>query len=105
MLLVNPTTREMKELLSSRYAIDPYASFTMYGLGYDSVTDNYKIVMLSYYDTDNEHEPYCTEMFINVYSVRNDTWKRAESSQYDHGIPDGFCVRGTFMERALSRLV
>ncbi|XP_021738889.1 F-box/kelch-repeat protein At3g06240-like [Chenopodium quinoa] len=95
MLLVNPTTRAVKKLPSSPYALDPHASFTMYGLGYDSVSDDYKVVTLSYYDTDNEHEPDCTEMFVNVYSVRNGTWKRAESSPYDHAV--GHLASGVFV--------
>lgn len=84
LLLMNPTTREFKVLPSSPYALDPLVSFTMYGVGYDSVSDGYKVVTLSYYDIDNEHELDCTEMFVNVYSVRNGSWKRAHNSPYDH---------------------
>ncbi|KMT17809.1 hypothetical protein BVRB_2g033480 [Beta vulgaris subsp. vulgaris] len=97
LVLVNPTTREVKELPCSPYALDPGASFTMYGLGYDSVSDDYKVVTISYYDTDNEHEPDCTEMFVNVYSVRHGSWKCADSSPYDHAVGHlaaGVCVDG-----------
>lgn len=96
LLLVNPTTRQFKELPSSPYALDPRASFTMYGLGFDSVSDDYKVVTLSYYNTDNEYEPDCTEMFVNVYCVRNGTWKKAESSPYDHAV--GHITSGVFVD-------
>ncbi|KAK9741598.1 hypothetical protein RND81_03G116300 [Saponaria officinalis] len=94
-LLVNPTTKNVQELPVSPYALDPHASFTMYGVGYDHVSDDYKVVTLSYYDTDNEHEPDCTEMFVNVYSVRTGTWKRGESSPYDHAV--GHLTAGVFV--------
>ncbi|XP_074289768.1 F-box/kelch-repeat protein At3g06240-like [Silene latifolia] len=84
--LVNPTTNEARELPVLPYALYPRASFTMYGLGYDHVNDDYKVVTLSYCDTDNQRGIDCTEMFVNVYSVRNGTWKPAESSPYDHSV-------------------
>ncbi|KAK9741608.1 hypothetical protein RND81_03G117000 [Saponaria officinalis] len=92
-LLVNPTTKEIRELPVSPYAL-PRARFTMYGLGYDHVSDDYKIVTISYYNNNNVHEPYCTEMFVNVYSVRSGTWKQGESSPYDHVI--GYAGAGVF---------
>ncbi|KAL9230473.1 hypothetical protein vseg_005819 [Gypsophila vaccaria] len=94
-LLVNPTTKTVRELPVSPYALDPHASFTMYGLGYDHVSDDYKVVTLSYYNTDNEYEPDCTEMFVNVYSVRSGTWKQVESSPYDHAV--GQVTAGVFV--------
>ncbi|KAK9741604.1 hypothetical protein RND81_03G116700 [Saponaria officinalis] len=93
-LLVNPTTKEVRDLPVSPYALDPHASFTMYGLGYDHVSDDYKVVTLSYYDTYNEYEPECTEMFVNVYSGRSGTWKQGESSPYDHAV--GHVTAGVF---------
>ncbi|KAL2896571.1 hypothetical protein RDABS01_038355 [Bienertia sinuspersici] len=70
LLLINPTTKEFEGLPKSPDALEPRDSFTMYGMGYDSVSDDYKIVALSYFDTDNEHEPDCTEMFVDVYSIK-----------------------------------
>ncbi|KAK9741601.1 hypothetical protein RND81_03G116500 [Saponaria officinalis] len=95
-LLVNPTTKEVRELPVSPYALDPRASFTMYGLGYDHANDDYKVVTLSYYDSDNEYEPDCSEMFVNVYSVRSGTWKKGESSPYDHAV--GHVTTGVFVD-------
>ncbi|KAK9741610.1 hypothetical protein RND81_03G117200 [Saponaria officinalis] len=101
-LLVNPTTKEVRALPVSPYALDPRASFTMYGLeydhvsmyglGYDHVSDDYKVVTLSYYYTD-KHE-LDSEMFVNVYSVRSGTWKKGESSPYDHAV--GHVISGVF---------
>ncbi|KAJ8442791.1 hypothetical protein Cgig2_016257 [Carnegiea gigantea] len=77
----------------------------MYGLGYDSASDDYKMVTLSYYDTDNEHgydpttDDYCTEMFVNVSSFKTDSWKRAESSPYDHAV--GHVTSGVFVNECI----
>ncbi|KAL2896783.1 hypothetical protein RDABS01_038567 [Bienertia sinuspersici] len=81
-LLINPTTREFKELPTSPYALDRHLSNTISGLGYDSVNDDYKVVT--------------SEMFVNVYSVRNGTWERADSSPYDHDVGYRFSP-GTFV--------
>ncbi|KNA12349.1 hypothetical protein SOVF_126660 [Spinacia oleracea] len=89
LFLINPTTREFKELPSLPYALDPRICHTVYGLGYDSVKDDYRVVVISHYDThNNEIEPGCNEMFVDVYSVGNGTWKRVDSSPYDHTISD-----------------
>ncbi|KAL9230471.1 hypothetical protein vseg_005817 [Gypsophila vaccaria] len=103
-LLVNPTTKVVRELPVSPYALDPHTSFTMYGLGYDHVSDDYKVVRLSYYNTDNgygyesesesESESDCAEVFVNVYSVRSGIWKQVESSPYNHVV--GHVTAGIF---------
>lgn len=99
--VLNPVTREIRGVPPSPFALDPSACFTMYGLGYDSASDDYKIVTLSYYDTDNEHgydpttDDYSTEMFVNVYSFKTDSWKRVESSPYDHAV--GHVTSGVFV--------
>ncbi|KAL2937381.1 hypothetical protein RDABS01_020830 [Bienertia sinuspersici] len=83
LLLVNPTTKEFKELPESPYALDPDASsYSMYGVGYDSVSDDYKVVTVFFY--------------INVYSVKNGTWKSAANSPYDHAV--GHVTSGVFVD-------
>ncbi|XP_021748726.1 F-box/kelch-repeat protein At3g06240-like [Chenopodium quinoa] len=72
-LLINPTTREIKVLPSSPYAPNPLTC----GLGYDSVNDDYKVVMISHSGTD-------AQMLVSVYSARNGTWKSVENSPFDH---------------------
>ncbi|KNA03050.1 hypothetical protein SOVF_212870 [Spinacia oleracea] len=73
LLLINPTTREFKVLPSSPDALDPLN----WGIGYDSVADDYKVVVISYYTSDYM-------MYVNVYSVKNNTWKRVENCPFDH---------------------
>ncbi|KAK2984432.1 hypothetical protein RJ640_014838 [Escallonia rubra] len=85
--LINPSTRECRRLPVSPFALDPLACHIMYGFGYDLCSDDYKVVTLSYYDTDNEHEPDCADMFVNVYTLKNNSWKRVRNSPYDHAVP------------------
>ncbi|KAL2896823.1 hypothetical protein RDABS01_038607 [Bienertia sinuspersici] len=89
-LLINPTTREIKELPTSPYALNPRFSNTVYGLGYDSVNDDYKVVTVSYYHNFHGYDHCSTKMFVNVYSVRKGTWQRAESSPHDYDIGFSF---------------
>ncbi|KAK9741597.1 hypothetical protein RND81_03G116200 [Saponaria officinalis] len=77
-LLVNPTTKEVRELPVPSHAFDCLYRYPLYGLGYDHVNDDYKVVSPSYYHT--EHE---LAMVVHVYSVRNGTWKEADSSLYE----------------------
>lgn len=78
----------------------------MHGLGYDASSDDYKIVTLSYYDTDNEYEPDCADTFVDLYSVKRGVWTRLEPSPYDHAVPDlspGAFVNGSIHWLASSR--
>ncbi|XP_074286840.1 F-box protein CPR1-like [Silene latifolia] len=84
-LLVNPTTKEVRELNIPSHDLDVYPRVTTYGLGYDHVNDDYKVVLVSSYSL--EHEP---KMFANVYSVRNGSWKQLETSPYHHVSPGVF---------------
>ncbi|KAK9741602.1 hypothetical protein RND81_03G116600 [Saponaria officinalis] len=75
-LLVNPTTKEVRELPVPSHAFDCVYRHPLYGLGYDHVNDDYKVVSPSYY-------PPELAMVVHVYSVRNGTWKEADSSLYE----------------------
>lgn len=97
--LINPTTLEHAKVSNSPVALDPQISFSMHGFGYDSVNDDYKIVTLSYYDTDNEHEPDCADTFLDVYSAKKGSWRRLGSSPYDHAVPTD--DSGKFLNGAL----
>ncbi|KAK9741612.1 hypothetical protein RND81_03G117300 [Saponaria officinalis] len=77
-LLVNPTTKEVRELPVPSHTFDSFYIYTLYGLGYDHVNDDYKVVSPSYYHT--EHE---VAMVVHVYSIRNGTWKDVDSSLYE----------------------
>ncbi|KAH0725801.1 hypothetical protein KY284_001666 [Solanum tuberosum] len=50
----------------------------MYGLGYDVVNDDYKVVVLSY-PVKNK-----TVTCVYMYSVRKGLWEKLENSPYDH---------------------
>ncbi|XP_048495013.1 F-box/kelch-repeat protein At3g06240 isoform X2 [Beta vulgaris subsp. vulgaris] len=69
LVLVNPTTREVKELPCSPYALDPGASFTMYGLGHGS----WKCADSSPYDHAVGHlaAGVCVDGFIYWLASRN----------------------------------
>ncbi|KAL2459247.1 F-box/kelch-repeat protein [Forsythia ovata] len=86
--LLNPTTLNQVEVPDSPLALMKPGSFSMHGLGYNASSDDYKIVTLSYYDTDNEYEPDCADTFVDLYSVKTGVWKRLEPSPYDHAVPD-----------------
>lgn len=104
--LVNPITLQHVEIPDSPLALKRGESFRMHGFGYDRFSDDYKIVTLSYYDTDNEHEPDCVDTFVDVYSVKRGLWKRVDSSPYDHAVPElssGAFVNGAIHWLASSR--
>ncbi|KMT17807.1 hypothetical protein BVRB_2g033460 [Beta vulgaris subsp. vulgaris] len=106
MWLLNPITMKIKELPSSHdvlnYPADPSNSGLfkcVYGFGYDSFSDDYKIVTISFHDiivSNDYRENECSERFVNVYSVRNNSWKKAESSPYYHKLSraSGIYVNG-----------
>ncbi|KAL3505735.1 hypothetical protein ACH5RR_031117 [Cinchona calisaya] len=97
--LINPTTFELVKVPNFPLALDTLASFSMDGFGYDSSSDDYKIVSLSYYDTDNEHEPDCADTFVDVFSLKMRTWRRIEPSPYDHAVPE--LASGVFLNGAI----
>ncbi|KAK9741609.1 hypothetical protein RND81_03G117100 [Saponaria officinalis] len=77
-LLFNPTTKEVRELPVPSHAFDCFYRYPLYGLGYDHVNDDYKVVSPSYYHTELE-----LAFVVHVYSVRTGAWKEADSSLYE----------------------
>ncbi|KAL8057080.1 hypothetical protein ABFX02_04G161000 [Erythranthe guttata] len=86
--LVNPVTLQQRRVPNSPLSLKKRFSFTVHGFGYDSSTDDYKIVTLSYYDPECEYEPDCVDTFVDVYYVKKGFWRRVENSPYDHSAPD-----------------
>ncbi|KAK4395552.1 F-box/kelch-repeat protein [Sesamum angolense] len=80
--LVNPVTLQLVRVPESPLALKRPESFSMDGFGYDRSSDDYKVVTLSYYDTDR------VETFVDVFSVKRGVWRRVGSSPYDHAIPE-----------------
>ncbi|KAG8369076.1 hypothetical protein BUALT_Bualt15G0112600 [Buddleja alternifolia] len=99
MLLVNPITLQHLTIPNSPLALNKYDSFSMRGFRYDTSSDDYKIVTLSYDDTDKEHEPDCIDTFVDVYSVKRGVWKRVDCSPYDHAITE--ISSGSFVNGAI----
>lgn len=97
--LVNPITMQKVHVPDSPLALYKPGSFSMHGFGYCSSSDDYKIVTLSYFDTDNEYEPDCADTFVDVYSVKSGVWKRLDCSPYDHAVPE--LASGAFVNGAI----
>lgn len=97
--LMNPTTREPCKLPLSPFALPLRESFVMYGFGYDSSTDDYKVISISFWDTDNEHSPDCTDMFVSIYSLRYNSWRNLQNSPYDHAV--GHLISGVLINENL----
>ncbi|KAL3508097.1 hypothetical protein ACH5RR_033479 [Cinchona calisaya] len=81
LFLMNPTTLELVKVPDSSLALDPIRRFSLHGFGYDSSSDDYKIVILTCYGN-----PFGVNegTFVDVYSLKMKTWRRIENSPYDH---------------------
>ncbi|KAJ0526102.1 putative transcription factor interactor and regulator CCHC(Zn) family [Helianthus annuus] len=97
--ITNPTTKEVWEVPRSPFALPEDESFVMYGFGYDSANVDYKIVSISFWDTDNEHNPDCTDMFVSVYGLLNNCWRKLDNSPYDHAV--GHLTSGVLVNEKL----
>lgn len=85
LFLLNLSTRECKKLPELPL---PYAL----GVGYDSSTDDYKVVMLSYdgfgsgsgseSESDSVSERSSDVAFVAVYSLKTDAWRRVQDAHY-----------------------
>ncbi|XP_058214660.1 F-box/kelch-repeat protein At3g06240-like isoform X2 [Rhododendron vialii] len=93
LFLLNPFTREWKELPDSplvNLCCYDDMHFFVNGLGYDSSTDDYKVVILLYRDITYSNGPeYVTN--AAVYSLKTDVWRRIQDPRYDpvghgHGV-------------------
>ncbi|MCE3051725.1 hypothetical protein HAX54_050593 [Datura stramonium] len=59
-------------------ALPHQSSYSLYGLGYDFATDDYKVVTLSRYQGG-----HVDTTFVDVYSAKVGLWRRLESLPYD----------------------
>lgn len=62
--LIKPTTVEYRRIPIFHFDLPIPGSYNMSGLGYDFASDDYKVVTLSFYYTDIEHENLDTFMDI-----------------------------------------
>ncbi|XP_024961006.1 F-box/kelch-repeat protein At3g06240-like [Cynara cardunculus var. scolymus] len=95
LVILNPTTREIMELPESNYEVISNRSEIeiVYGFGYDSLTDDYKVVTISYFH--NHHLIPPDTMSVHVYSLRTNTWRWVTDSPYDFSY--GKFVSGVFL--------
>ncbi|KAK4425838.1 F-box/kelch-repeat protein [Sesamum alatum] len=96
--LVNPITLQLVKVPNSPLALNMNESICLDGFGYDSCSDDYKVVTLSHYDTINKPRP--NDIFVDVYSVKRGVWKRVDNFPYDHP-PVVELSRGAFVNGAI----
>ncbi|XP_071703434.1 F-box/kelch-repeat protein At3g06240-like [Rutidosis leptorrhynchoides] len=75
LIISNPTTREFVELPDCDFKIEGhrFVYFIMRDLGYDSVTDDYKVVTINRFQNPTDDDLI---MCVHVYSLRRNTWTR-----------------------------
>ncbi|XP_076908591.1 F-box/kelch-repeat protein At3g06240-like [Bidens hawaiensis] len=85
LVVLNPTTNVFLEVPESGFDIvDELREIDIvYGFGYDSVSDDYKVVTVSFYNNDEEVNDV-ENIFVHVYSLKTDTWRRVCRFRYDH---------------------
>ncbi|GKE38984.1 F-box associated domain containing protein [Tanacetum coccineum] len=100
-VIVNLITRDYVELLMFRHEwsdIMKHDSMIL-GFGYDSVTDDYKVV--SIYSYRYFAPPY--KSFVYVYSLRSNTWRRLGDQAYYYSTEEG--ISGVFINGFLHWIV
>ncbi|XP_052194551.1 F-box protein CPR1-like [Diospyros lotus] len=93
--LLNPSTRESKEVPNSPFSVKSGYSFNLNGFGHDSSKDDYKVVRISHCDCAAD----CAENIVSVFSLRTNTWRRIEDSPYDHSFHER--LPGVFVSGAV----
>ncbi|XP_059645936.1 F-box protein CPR1-like [Cornus florida] len=95
-ILWNPSTRKHRKLPVSQVEFPsgcPFINFTALGLGYDSVSDDYKLVRMVQFvgkDDDSFHSE------VKVYSLKSNTWRRVRDFPYHllHRVLPGITING-----------
>ncbi|XP_002532715.3 F-box protein CPR1 [Ricinus communis] len=84
--LYNPATRKYKRVPVSE--IEPpdrnsKTGYVFYGFGFDSVSEDYRLVrMATFVGEDDRCESFDYEYQVQVYSLKNDSWKRIKGLPY-----------------------
>ncbi|XP_058201072.1 F-box/kelch-repeat protein At3g06240-like [Rhododendron vialii] len=114
LFLLNPSTRECNKFPPPPSVLDPVHKIcgSHYGLGYDSSTDNYKVVIISRYNT--RFFQYNTEFshsftLLDVYSLATNAWRRITGIDYrpmgnSGGVFFKGCIHGLCL-RACSQVI
>ncbi|KAJ4822580.1 hypothetical protein Tsubulata_018839 [Turnera subulata] len=77
----NVSTRKSKLLPVSEVAAPNgvKTGYVFYGFGYDSVSDDYKLLRMAHLVVEDDEDDVCHYGYqVSVYSLRTDSWKRIE---------------------------
>ncbi|KAJ8565937.1 hypothetical protein K7X08_008513 [Anisodus acutangulus] len=96
MFWINPTTLEYHRIPTFHLSLPQRSSYSMYGIGYDFASDDYKVVTLSRY-----RGSIGNIIFVDVYSARVSLWRRLESLPYDDVLPERGGSHGVLLNGAL----
>ncbi|XP_058202752.1 F-box/kelch-repeat protein At3g06240-like [Rhododendron vialii] len=79
LFLLNPSTRECKKLPVFPCVVDSadYFDENLYGVGYDSSMDDYKVVIVS-----SASFPRTGASIVAVYSLKTNSWRRIQDTNF-----------------------
>ncbi|VVB07752.1 unnamed protein product [Arabis nemorensis] len=81
--IFNPSTRQIHRLPQSTIDLPDGSTtrgYVFYGLGYDSVNDDYKVVRMVQFKRDSDDELGCSFPYeVKVFSLKMNSWKRIVS--------------------------
>ncbi|XP_058198195.1 F-box/kelch-repeat protein At3g06240-like [Rhododendron vialii] len=96
--LLNPSTRKCKKLPGPPFVLNPVCTWWYaYGVGYDSSTDDYNVVMLSCNDIGSAQSNIS---IVDVYSLKTNAWRRIQHTHYV-AIGTAFSCGGVFLNGCL----
>ncbi|XP_059624827.1 F-box protein CPR1-like [Cornus florida] len=90
--LLNPTTREIRDLPDTPFDHESICGHTILGLGYDSAADDYKVVAIEAREDaeyDDCDKPCCIYTVVSVYSLKSDSWRKIQDVPHYHSY---FCT-------------
>ncbi|KAK9079724.1 hypothetical protein SSX86_001397 [Deinandra increscens subsp. villosa] len=85
--MINPATQDRFEVPLPPFVLpDDIDLIVWYGFGYDSSTDDYKVVSLTIWYLRREYEPYSMDTYVSLYSLRNNSWNKLSNSSHFFGL-------------------
>ncbi|KAL3648710.1 hypothetical protein CASFOL_005113 [Castilleja foliolosa] len=99
--LMNPITMEQSMLPDPPVSVKKTQG--LYGFGYDSVRDDYKVVTVSYHMSDILINPVYFDKLVYVYYVKSGVWRRIKSLPRHYSFPAIYS--GAFVNGAIHWLV
>ncbi|CAL1366214.1 unnamed protein product [Linum trigynum] len=91
-ILWNPATKETKVLPPTLFNVPCKETWVpAVGLGFDRETNDYKVVRhIHYYVVEDDPQGFRLYYFVEVYSLRNDSWKEIDTGGYLESDDDPF---------------